>query len=107
MTDEERLADFSRNIRAWIGQFAALMNQADAGLKAAYATGDPDGIHAILDAMSPGDVVEDNTGLAGADELDVADVMAIAGYMGTVLNVHNTTARREQYARVAGGTNIV
>lgn len=107
MSDEERLAEFTRNLRAWIGEFAAHMNVADGGLKAAYAAGSPGGIEAILNGMNDADVVADSSGLAGIDELTVGDVKAIVGYMSTVLNVHNTANRREQYARAAGPMNIV
>jgi len=105
LTDEQRsiLAEYTRQLRAATGQLARLCNVFEA-LNYMYDAQVED-IFPSLDADA---VIQDNSGLAGVDDLVESDILGIAVYaIKPFLTSYNTPGSRELYVRIAGLVNTL
>ncbi len=96
------VAEYVRQTRAVVGEFARLMNHMGA-LDNMY-DGQVVGAWATLAA---GDLITDGSGLAGVSSVDKASITQLATAMQNVLNTYNTEALRQLYVKVAGIANVI
>lgn len=96
------VAEFVRQQRATVGEFARLLNHM-AALDAMY-----DGqVVAAWASLANGDVIADASGLAGVSSLSKAEVAGIAAAMEAILAQYNVAELRQLYVKMAGMTNTV
>lgn len=96
------VAEYTRQQRAVVGEFARLLNRM-AALDAMY-----DGqVTAAWASLASGDVIADNSGLAGVSSLSKGEISGIADAMQAILTAYNGEALRQLYVRMAGVTNTV
>ena len=96
------VAEYTRQQRAMVGEFARLLNQFEAldnmfdgQVTAAWAT---------LDA---GGVIADGSGLAGVSQLTKAEVESIATAVQAILTAYQSEPLRQLYTRMAGMVNVI
>ncbi len=104
LTPEQQqiVAEYVRQVRATIGEFARLLNHFEA-LDYMYDGQITAGWAALLNT----DIITDGSGLAGVSELTKAQVTTLANGMDAVLTTYNTQAMRQLFVRVAGMTNTI
>ena len=96
------VAEYTRQQRAVVGEFARLLNRMEA-LDNMY-----DGqVTAAWASLAAGDIITDNSGLAGVSNLNKAEVASIADAIQVILTDYNTEALRQLYVKMAGMTNTI
>jgi hypothetical protein len=104
LTPEQQsiVAEYTRQQRATVGEFARLLNHM-AALDAMY-----DGqVVAAWASLASGDVIADGSGLAGVSALSKAEIASIATAMQAILTTYNGEALRQLYVRMAGAVNTI
>jgi hypothetical protein len=104
LTTEQQniVAEYTRQQRATVGEFARLLNHM-AALDAMY-----DGqVTAAWASLVDADVIADGSGLAGVSSLTKAEIAGIAGAMQVILSTYNTEALRQLYVKMAGVSNTL
>ena len=104
LTPEQQgiVAEYVRQQRATVGEFARLLNHMSA-LDNMY-DGQVVAAWASLDAQ---DIIADGSGLAGVSSLTKAEVTGIANAMQAILTEYNAEALRQLYVRMAGLGNVI
>lgn len=92
--------EFQRNVRAWSGELARLMNHAEA-LRSYWdgAASDAMALLAADDEIPP-------DGGGGRDRLKKSEIMTFAAFIDSTL-AQNTAENRELWARMGGPDNLL
>lgn len=99
---QQIVAEYVRQQRATVGEFARLLNHM-AALDSMY-----DGqVVAAWAAMLDSDLIVDGSGLAGVSTLTKAEVASIAAAMQVIIDTYNGAALRQLYVKMAGLTNTL
>ncbi len=104
LTTEQReiIAEYTRQQRAVVGEFARLLNKMSAS-DAMY-----DGqVVAAWASLPAGDIIADNSGLAGVSSLSKAEVASIASAIEVILQTYNMPELRQLYVKMAGMVNTI
>lgn len=96
------VAEYVRQQRAVVGEFARLLNKMEA-LDNMY-----DGqVVAAWASLAAQDIIADGSGLAGVSLLSKAEVANIATAMQAILTAYQGEALRQLYVKMAGMTNTL
>ena len=100
-TDADMLNGYVRNLRAWVGELSTVINHATVlgELKKL--------VQKDLDLMKDEDVIKDGSGLAGAQELNKAEVATMTGILDTVLVSMVSAELSALYEKAAGSVNVI
>lgn len=104
LTQEEKdiLAAWERNLRGFAnGILATGIIQARTLDAARSATG---GAQDILDTLDPGEVIPNSSGIAGAQNLDTAEMATLITGLTNFLSTYDTLGTRQNLAKAAGPT---
>jgi len=104
LTPEQQgiVREYTRQQRALIGEFARWLNRIEA------ADNMYDGqVTAAWGTLGPGDVVTDDSGLAGVSTLTKAEIASIADAFQALVAQYQTEPLRQLYVRMAGMTNTI
>ena len=104
LTPEQQniVAEYTRQQRALVGEFARWLNRIEA------ADNMYDGqVVVAWAALGDSDVIVDGSGLAGVSSLTKAEVTQIAGAFQAILTAYQTEALRRLYVKIAGMTNTI
>lgn len=106
LTESEQTSFLSwmMQTRSVCGEIARLMNHLDA-LKIEYqgTQNDTDG---NVSKLAADDIIPNNTGLDGAENVSKTELLVIAGVMVDLLDF-NTPTHRAAYARMCGETGLI
>ncbi len=103
LTTEQKatLDDWTNQTRAILGEFAKVCNHADA-INIVYNGS----IAAILAELSESDVVDNKSGLAGAQSMTKDEIVTCISYIQGFLQ-YNTDAHRGNIAKACGLVNLI
>lgn len=104
LTPEQQgiVAEYVRQQRAVVGEFARLLNKMEA-LDNMY-----DGqVVAAWASLATGDIIADGSGLAGVSSLTKGEIASIAVAVQAILTAYQTEALRQLYVRMAGMVNTI
>lgn len=101
--DQKReLQDWMQILRPMMGEFSRLCNHFEVAKDAHTAfVGD------ILVLLAPGDVVPNQSGLAGATDVTKTEISVALVDANAVLTAHNTAAKRQLLTKFAGAANLL
>jgi hypothetical protein len=99
--DKDIVTAWDRNFRGWINGLARQLVEARALQASKDATGGAADIIATLDA---GEDIPNTGGLAGAQDLDKADINALITGLDGFITTYDTAATRQRMAQAAGPT---
>ena len=96
------VAEYTRQQRAVVGEFARLLNRMEA-LDNMY-----DGqVTAAWATLADSDIIADGSGLAGVSALSKGEVASIADAMQAILTAYQGEALRQLYVKMAGLVNTL
>ena len=96
------VAEYTRQQRAVVGEFARLLNRMEA-LDNMY-----DGqVTAAWATLADSDIIADGSGLAGVSALSKGEVASIADAMQAILTAYQGEALRQLYCKMAGMVNTL
>lgn len=104
LTTEQQgiVAEYTRQQRAVVGEFARLLSR-----MAALDQMHDGQVTAAWASLAAGDVIADNSGLAGVSSLSKSEIASIADAVQVLLTDYNTEALRQLYVKMAGMTNTL
>lgn len=94
---DEMLKAYVRNLRAWCGEQARVNNHAEL-LRKLYQK-----IEADLLKIGDNEVLEDHSGLAGAEPMTKKEVMEISGKLFDAVKAYD---KRDLFRKAAGEVNV-
>ena len=99
--DNDMVNGYVRNLRAWVGELSTVINHATVlgELKKL--------VQKDLDLMKDEDVIKDGSGLAGAQELNKAEVATMTGILDSVLVSMVSEEKSALYEKAAGTINVI
>ena len=100
--DKDLLAAWERQFRAFIGETISRGIITARALDAARTASG--GVDDILASLDVGEVIPNSGGLAGAQDLDTAEMGALINGLASFLTSYDTLAVRQNAAKAAGPT---
>jgi len=98
--EKDLIAVWERNFRGWINGIISKGIVQGRALDAAYDASDGPGT--ILATLDAGEVIPNSSGIAGAQDLDTAELATLVAGFNAFLTTYDTLAVRQNAAKAAG-----